>query len=64
MKKIYIANLVWNTSFMPENILVIASSVEQAVQLIHKKYKEGNEISFIRIDSLQMLNTSVSDVIM
>ena len=60
MKNIYIAKL-WNSSFNPENILVIAGSIEDAVELIHKRY--GNENTFIRTDSLQKLETPVTHVL-
>lgn len=63
MKNIYIAKLVWNSSFNPENILVIAGSIEDAVELIHKRYKRGNETTFIRIDSLQKLEIPVTHVL-
>ena len=63
MKNIYIAKLVWSTVFMPENVLVVASSIEEAIELIHNQYKEKNRTTFVRTESLQKLEMPIQRIL-
>ena len=63
MKNIYIAKLIWSTMLMPESILVVASSIEEAIKLIHDQYKKGNETTFIGTESLQKLEMPIQRIL-
>lgn len=63
MKNIYIAKLVWSSMFMPENVLVVASSIEEALELIHNQYKENNSTTFVRTESLQKLEMPIQRIL-
>ena len=58
---IYIAKLSWRDNFMPNQILVQAQSVEDAVEKIHKQYKRNN--SFYCIKSLEPLSLPINAII-
>ena len=48
---------------MPESILVVASSIEEAIKLIHDQYKKGNETTFIGTESLQKLEMPIQRIL-
>ena len=58
---IYLAKLSWRDNFMPNQVLVQANSVENAVEKIHKRYKK--EFSFCYIKSLEPLDIPINAII-